>query len=84
MIAIPYMLSIPALSGFEVSGFPWPAIGVVLAWLVLAAFVGVSLGFLREHASGGPSVGSVERPQPLSRVLPSLPPRTHHDHREAA
>jgi hypothetical protein len=49
MFALPQIVSIPILS--SVGGVPmdWPWIGAFLAWMVFAALVGTTLGFIREH-----------------------------------
>lgn len=83
MFALPKLLSLPVLGGLYGSVLDWPAIGPVLAWFVIAAFVGVSLGFLRELTSGsGPRRDAVHEPRVLRFVPPE--PRGGCEHREAA
>ena len=52
MFTIPQILSLPVFSGLDAGAMQWPTIGAMLAWLVIAAFVGTTLGLLREAVSG--------------------------------
>ena len=48
----PEILTVPVFSALGSSAVPWPTIGAVLAWMLLAAFVGSALGLLREALRG--------------------------------
>lgn len=81
MFTLPQILSLPALSGLDAGTLQWPAIGLVLAWFVIAAFVGISLGFLRECASG-PAKRTASDEHPSVRLVP--PAHREPAHCEAA
>jgi hypothetical protein len=51
MIA-PEILSVPVFSMLDGGAVPWPTIGAVLVWMLIAAVVGIALGFLRENLRG--------------------------------
>lgn len=51
MFTIPGVVSLPALTGVGTFAIDWPAIGVVLAWMLVAALVGSALGALQSSAS---------------------------------
>jgi hypothetical protein len=83
MFALPQVISVPLLSSVAGVQMDWPWLGAFLAWVAVAALVGTSLGFLREHTRSMPAV---HRP---IRVGPqAVPPRERHfdvhTHREAA
>lgn len=42
------ILSVPVFSALSGGAVVWPTIGAVLAWMLVAAFVGSLLGLLRE------------------------------------
>jgi hypothetical protein len=48
----PEILTVPIFSVLDGGAVPWPTIGAVLAWMLIAAFVGSSLGLLREGLRG--------------------------------
>ncbi len=71
----PQILSIPVLSVLGSGTVLYPTVGAVLAWTVIAAFVGSALGLLREslHAAErghARAAKAVERP-----VAPALRPK---------
>jgi hypothetical protein len=79
MFGFPQVVSLPFLSGVAADSVQWPWIGAFLAWVLIAALVGTSLGFLRDYlrnASEQRGVGATKA-EPL-RLL------TKDAHREAA
>ncbi len=44
----PEILTVPVFSGLGSGAVLYPTTGVVLAWMVIVAFVGSALGLLRE------------------------------------
>ena len=48
----PEILSVPVFSMLDGGAVPWPTIGAVLASMLIAAVVGMALGFLREGLRG--------------------------------
>lgn len=55
----PEILTVPVFSALGSGAVPFPSIGAVLAWMLLAAFIGSALGLLRE-AVGAPLRKRVE------------------------
>jgi hypothetical protein len=55
----PEILTVPVFSVLDGGAVLWPTIGAVLAWMLIAAFVGSALGLLRE-AVGAPLRKRVE------------------------
>ncbi len=49
----PEILTVPIFSALDGGAVLWPTIGAVLAWMLVAAFVGSALGVLRQ-AVGAP------------------------------
>ncbi len=48
----PEILTVPVFSALGSGAVPFPTIGAVLAWMLIAAFVGSALGLLREALRG--------------------------------
>lgn len=51
MFPIPEILSVPFFGALGTGAVLYPTVGAVLAWMLIAAFVGSSLGLLREAVS---------------------------------
>ncbi len=79
MLNLPHILMMPLFSGAVGATLEWPALGAVLAWLLILSLLSASAGLLRDRAA---------RPfePPLDRR--SAPPEPEaplpHVHREAA
>ena len=56
----PEILTVPVFSALGSGTVLWPTLGAVLAWMLIAAFVGSALGLLRE-AVGAPLRKRVEK-----------------------
>ncbi len=56
----PEILTVPVFSALGSGTVLWPTLGAVLAWTLIAAFVGSALGLLRE-AVGAPLRKRVEK-----------------------
>lgn len=80
MFAFPQLFSLPAL-GFGVGTIEWPWLGAAVGWFAVAALVGASLGFLREHTGGR---ADSTHAHPKDEHPKVLRPVVHHRHREAA
>lgn len=75
----PGVLSAPVFSFLDGGAVLWPSIGAVLAWMLVAAFVGTSLGLLREALRGTQRRPAEKAAAPqIARVAPA------HDCCEAA
>ncbi|HXQ20444.1 MAG TPA: hypothetical protein VN812_02135 [Candidatus Acidoferrales bacterium] len=83
MFALPQVISVPLLSSVAGIQMDWPWLGAFLAWVAVAALVGTSLGFLREHTR---SIPAVHRPKLVGPQALPLNERHFdvHTHREAA
>lgn len=56
MYAIPQLIAVPALSNVAMTTIEWPALGAFLAWMLIAALVGIGLGALRRMTSPPPGM----------------------------
>ena len=73
MFIFPQIFSAPLLSGLSNGTADSPTLGVVLAWLLIAALVGSALGILRERSRVMPAKtrkAVVPRATPLRRYTP--------------
>ncbi len=84
MFALPHILSIPDVSGLYVAAIDWPTVGLFLGWLVIAAFVGSVLGFLREYTSRPQTSPRISTPNVRELRADVVEFQNNHDHREAA
>ncbi|MFI5397907.1 MAG: hypothetical protein ACHQ9S_20405 [Candidatus Binatia bacterium] len=48
----PEILTVPVFNALGSGTVLWPTVGAVLAWMLIAVFVGSSLGLLREALRG--------------------------------
>jgi len=70
----PEILSVPVFSALDGGAVSWPTIGAVLAWMLIAAFVGSSLGLLREALRGTERTRAANKKiadSPLAPVAPA-------------
>jgi hypothetical protein len=83
MFTLPQVVSLPLLSSVAGAQLDWPWAGAFLAWVVVAALVGTSLGFLREHTRSLPAAHHTKHADPQN-----VPSDDRHldveTHREAA
>jgi hypothetical protein len=49
MLNVPMNFVVPMVSGGLAGTLEWPALGVVLVWLLILCVLGVSVGMLREY-----------------------------------
>lgn len=85
MFYTPEILTMPVFSAMGSGAVPEPSVGVVLAWVLVAAFVGSVLGLLRE-AMRGNKTNRVENAEP-SRAAAEIhiaPEVRAGDYRDAA
>lgn len=78
MLSLPSIVMMPLFSGAVAAALEWPALGAVLAWLLVLSLLSASAGLVRERR-GAPS----EPPQDR-RSEPREPEMVPHVHREAA
>ncbi len=83
MFAFPQMVLVPALSSVGYEVVTWPNVGLLLAWLLVSALVGTSLGLLRDYTSHTAQSTTKEVPSVRVRPMKAVFPAGH-DHREAA
>ncbi len=75
MFAIPEFLSIPVLNALGSGAVLYPTVGAVLAWMVIAAFVGSAVGLLREGLRA-PEIRHAQNTKAAGRpVAPAAPAR---------
>jgi len=79
MFAFPQLFSLPPL-GVGTEAIEWRWLGALFGWFVVAALVGASLGFLREH---GRRVAATNWP-PRDLSPKTTGRAVTHTHREAA
>ncbi len=65
----PEILTVPVFSALGSGAVLYPTIGVVLAWMVIVAFVGSALGVLRERLRA-PERRPAERTEVAHRHVP--------------
>jgi hypothetical protein len=70
---IPEILSVPVFSALGSGAVPWPTSGAVLAWMLIAVFVGSSLGLLREVLRGTERTGVAKKRVVESHPAPVAP-----------
>ena len=56
MYALPTLVSLPTLSSIASGTIEWPSLGIVVAWIAVAALVGIALGSLRRSVETPPTV----------------------------
>jgi hypothetical protein len=81
MFTLPEILSVPVFSALGSGAVVWPTVGAVLAWMLIAAFVGSSLGLLREVLRGRERTRVANKRVVESHLAPVAPA---HDCRAAA
>ncbi len=79
MFNLPHILMMPLFSGAVAGSLEWPALGAVLAWLLILSLLSASAGLRRERESR-PS----EPPQSRESVPCESETAVPHVHREAA
>jgi hypothetical protein len=70
----PEILTVPIFSALDGGAVAWPTIGAVLAWMLIAAFVGSGLGVLREALRGPVRTRAAKKSvaeAPLAPVAPA-------------
>jgi len=70
---IPEILTVPVFSALDGGAVPWPTVGAVLAWMLIAALVGTSLGLLREGLRGTERTRAAEKTVGESAPAPVAP-----------
>ena len=70
---IPEILSVPVFSAMGSGAVPWPTSGAVLAWMLIAVFVGSALGLLREALRGTDRIRVANRRVVESHLAPGAP-----------
>lgn len=71
----PEILSMPVFSALDGGVMALPSVGAVLAWMLIAAFVGSALGLLREALRGTERTPVATKGAAEVRVAPT--PRAH-------
>ncbi|MFI5398600.1 MAG: hypothetical protein ACHQ9S_23985 [Candidatus Binatia bacterium] len=77
----PEILTVPVFNALGSGTVLWPTIGATLAWMLIAAFVGSSLGLLREALRGTERTRVAKKRVVESHLAPVAPA---HDCCEAA
>lgn len=70
----PEIVTFPVFSMFGSGAVLWPTLGAVMAWMVIAAFVGSALGLLREGLRGTGRTRAANKQiadSPLAPVAPA-------------
>ena len=70
MFTLPGILSVPVFSALDGGAVPYPTIGAVLAWMLIAACVGASLGWLREGLRKAEPTRAAKKTVGESRLAP--------------
>ncbi|MFI5399357.1 MAG: hypothetical protein ACHQ9S_27840 [Candidatus Binatia bacterium] len=81
MFTLPEILSVPMFSALGSGAVVCPTVGAVLAWMLIAAFIGSLLGVLRETLRGTARTRVAKKRVVESHLAPVAPA---HDCREAA
>ncbi len=79
MFNLPNILVMPLIGGAVGATLEWPAVGAVLAWLLILSLLSASAGLMRDR-EGRPSEPPLERRSASPEPETALP----HIHREAA
>lgn len=72
MMFTPEIVTIPLFSALDGGMIAYPTIGAVLAWMLIAAFVGSALGLLGEAFRGTTPARVEAKTMAETRVAPAL------------
>ena len=79
MITLPQIFLVPTVDAAIVGPLLWPAMGAVLAWLVVLVLLAICVGVLRAQARR-PAASHGYR----SRIWPDIPLHAHQTQHKAA